>query len=82
MGSVKKGGGRMKEMKVSAIVGLSVTILAVVTALAFSFATVAYQKEVVNLRKMNAEYRLTVEAYKTTLLNIKNEITKAVLKAQ
>ena len=72
----------MKEMKVSAIVGLSVTILAVVTALAFSFATVAYQREVVNLRKMNAEYRLTVEAYKTTLLNIKNEITKAVLKAQ
>jgi hypothetical protein len=66
----------MKEMKVSAIVALSVTVLAVVTALAFSFATVAYQREVVNLRKMNAEYRLTVEAYKTTLLNIKNEIAK------
>ena len=82
MGFTKKGGGHMKEMKVSAIVGLSVTILAVVTALAFSFATVAYQKEVVNLRKINAEYRVTVEAYKTTLLNIKNEITKAVLKAQ
>lgn len=72
----------MKEMKVSAIVGLSVTILAVVTALAFSLATATYQKEVVKLRRINAEYRTTVENYKATLVNIKNELAKAGFKVK
>ena len=72
----------MKEMKVSAVVALSVTVLAVVTAFAFSFATVAYQREVVQLKKINAEYRRTVESYKTTLENIKNELVKVGIKAE
>ena len=72
----------MKEMKVSAVVALSVTVLAVVIAFAFSFATVAYQREVVQLKKINAEYRRTVESYKTTLENIKNELVKVGIKAK
>ena len=72
----------MKEVKVSAVVALSVTVLAVVTALIFSFATVSYQKEVLNLRKVNAEYRKTMEAYQITLENIKNELSKIGVKAQ
>ena len=51
----------MKETKVSAVVGLSVTLLAVVTAVAFSFATLNYQREVVKLRKVNAEYRQSLD---------------------
>ena len=69
-------------MKVSAVVALSVTVLAVVTAFTFSFATVAYQREVVQLKKINAEYRRTVESYKTTLENIKNELVKVGIKAE
>ncbi len=72
----------MKEMKVSAVVALSVTVLAVVTAFAFSFATVSYQREVGQLKKINAEYRKTVENYKVTLENIKNELVKVGIKAQ
>ncbi len=72
----------MKEMKISAVVGLSVTLLAVVTAITFSFATVAYQKEVVNLRKTNAEYRKAMEEYKVVLLNIKNSIANLDKKVQ
>ena len=66
----------MKETRVSAVVGLAVTLLAVVTALAFSFATVAYQKEAAKLRKMNAEYKNTVEEYKAVLDGIKSQILK------
>ena len=71
----------MKELKVSATVGLAVTVLAVVTAISFSFATVAYQREVVKLRKINAEYRKTVEEYKTVLVGIKNQLAKVNIKA-
>ena len=38
----------MREMKVSATVGIAVTVLAVVTAFAFSFATVSYQTEIID----------------------------------
>jgi hypothetical protein len=65
----------MKETKVSAIVGLAVTLLAVVTALAFSLSTVAYQREVVKLKKVNAEYRTTIDEYKAVLQGIKTQIT-------
>jgi hypothetical protein len=71
----------MKEMKVSAVVGLSVTLLAVVTAISFSFATVTYQKEVVSLKKINAEYRQVIEDYKTVLLSIKNSLAKVDIQA-
>ena len=70
----------MKEMKVSAAVGLAVTVLAVVTAFAFSFATVAYQREVANLKKINAEYKLTVEQYKSVLENIQKQLASAGFK--
>lgn len=72
----------MKEMKISAVVGVSVTVLAVVTAFAFSFATVAYQRQVAKLVKVNKEYKQTIEEYKSTLENIKNEISKAGIKVQ
>ena len=71
----------MKEMKVSAVVGLSVTLLAVVTAISFSFATVTYQKEVVSLKKINAEYRQVIEDYKAVLLSIKNSLAKVDIQA-
>ena len=72
----------MKEMKISAVVGVSVTVLAVVTAFAFSFATVAYQRQVAKLVKVNKEYKQTIEEYKSALENIKNEIAKAGIKVQ
>ena len=72
----------MKEMKISAVVGVSVTVLAVVTAFAFSFATVAYQRQVAKLVKVNKEYKQTIEEYKSALENIKNEISKAGIKVQ
>ncbi|MEK7849204.1 MAG: hypothetical protein AAB213_00075 [Candidatus Omnitrophota bacterium] len=72
----------MKEMKISAVVGVSVTVLAVVTAFAFSFATVAYQKQVARLVKVNKEYKQTIEEYRSALENIKNEISKAGIKVQ
>ncbi len=72
----------MKEMKISAVVGLAVTVLAVVTAFAFSFATVSYQKEVQNLKKTNAEYRLTMDKYKVVLENIQKQLATAGLKTQ
>ena len=71
----------MKEMKISAVVGIAVTILAVVTAISFSFATVVYQRETMQLRKMNAEYQKTIGQYKTVLENIKNQLTKVGVKA-
>ena len=66
----------MKETKVSAVVGLSVTLLAVVTAVAFSFATLNYQREVVKLRKVNAEYRQYLDEYKAVLAGIKDQLMK------
>jgi hypothetical protein len=41
----------MKQMKVSAVVALAVTVLAVVTAFAFSFANLSYQTELAKLKK-------------------------------
>ena len=68
------------EKKVSSIVALSVTILAVVTALAFSFATVSYQREIVALRKINVEYKKTIEEYKAVLKNFVQQISKVGVK--
>ena len=70
----------MKEMKISAAVGLAVTVLAVVTAFAFSFASVSYQREVVTLRKVNAEYKQAVEQYKEVLENIQKQLASAGFK--
>ena len=70
----------MKETKVSAIVGLSVTLLAVVVAISFSFATMAYQREVGKLKKINAEYKATVEEYKAVLEGIKSQISQVEVK--
>lgn len=72
----------MKEMKVSATVGLAVTLLAVITAISFSFATLAYQREVVKLRKVNAEYLQTVQEYKVVLENIKGQISSVGIPAK
>jgi len=66
----------MKETKVSATVGLAVTLLAVVTAIAFSFATLGYQREVVKLKKVNAEYRQSLDEYKAVLAGIKDQLMK------
>lgn len=66
----------MKETKVSAMVGLAVTLLAVVTALAFSFTTLSYQRETVKLRKLNAEYKKTVDDYRIVLEGIQSQISK------
>lgn len=66
----------MKETKVSAMVGLAVTLLAVVTALAFSFTTLSYQRETVKLRKLNAEYKKTVDDYRVVLEGIQSQISK------
>lgn len=76
----RQRGVKMKETKVSAIVGLSVTLLAVVVAVSFSFATMAYQREVVKLKKMNAEYKKTVEEYKIVLEGIKAQVSQVVIK--
>lgn len=72
----------MKEMKVSATVGLAVTLLAVITAISFSFATLAYQRKVVKLRKVNAEYLKTVQEYKVVLENIKGQISSVGIQAK
>ncbi len=66
----------MKESKVSAVVGLAVTLLAVVTALAFSLATLSYQREVTKLKKTNAEYKQSLEEYKAVLAGIKDQLSK------
>ena len=66
----------MKESKVSATVGLAVTLLAVVTAIAFSFATLGYQREVGKLKKVNAEYRQSLDEYKAVLEGIKDQLMK------
>jgi Tfp pilus assembly protein PilO len=61
-------------MKVSAVVGLAVTVLAVVTAFAFSFATMSYQREVAKLKKINAESRRALENYQVVLNNIRMQL--------
>lgn len=66
----------MKEMKVSATIGVAVTVLAVVTALAFSFATVSHQSEIAKLKKVNQEYRMTLEEYRAILENIKKQVSE------
>ena len=66
----------MKGMKVSALVGLSVTLLAVVTAVAFSIATVGYQKQIINLKKVNHQYSKTLVIYAKVLAGIKEQLTK------
>jgi hypothetical protein len=68
------------ERKVSSVVALSVTLLAVVTALAFSFATMTYQSEVVALKKINADYKKTIDGYKAVLEDIKKQISKVEVK--
>lgn len=75
---VKTGRGLdvMKEMKVSAVIGVSVTVLAVVTAFAFSFATIAYQAEVNKLRRANIEYKKTLESYKVALEAIQTQLAQ------
>ncbi|MFA5038255.1 MAG: hypothetical protein WC732_01095 [Candidatus Omnitrophota bacterium] len=67
----------MKQMKVSAIVGLAVTVLAVVIAFAFSFATLSYQAEVAKLRKMNKEYEVVIRNYQGLLESIKLQLEEA-----
>jgi len=66
----------------SIVVALAVTLLAVVTAVSFSLASWAYQREVVALRQVNAEYRLTIERYKSTLEGIQRQLAGAGLKAR
>jgi|GEM_PF-894985 Tfp pilus assembly protein PilO len=67
----------MKQMKVSAVVALAVTVLAVVTAFAFSFANMSYQAELAKLKKINAEYQRTLESYKAVLDNIRMQLEQA-----
>lgn len=69
-----------KGMKVSAGVGLAVTLLAVTTALAFSVASVSYQREVVKLRRANAEYQETLDKYKSALEGIQSQLSQAGFK--
>jgi len=64
----------MKQMKVSAVVALAVTVLAVVTAFAFSFANMSYQAELTRLKKLNVEYQKTLESYKIVLDNIRLQL--------
>ena len=66
----------MRELKISAVVGISVTVLAVVTAFAFSFSSISYQKEVAKLKKMNEEYKITIHEYKTDLDGIKKMLSE------
>ena len=72
----------MRERKVSNVVALAVTLLAVVTAVSFSLASVAYHREVVVLRQANAEYKVTLERYKSTLENIQRQLAGAGVKIQ
>jgi len=72
----------MKELKVSAVVGVAVTVLAVVTAFAFSFATLSYQSEVTKLKRINQEYKITIEGYRLVLENIRQQIVDAGMKAK
>lgn len=66
----------MKDKKISAIVGLSVTLLAVVTAISFSVSTVAYQKEVVKLKKLNKQNTEMIAEYTSILKGIQQQLSK------
>ncbi len=66
----------MKDKKISAIVGLSVTLLAVVTAISFSVATVTYQKEATKLKKLNKQNSETIAEYTAVLKGIKQQLMK------
>jgi len=72
----------MKDRKISNVVALAVTLLAVVTAVSFSLASKAYQREVVALRQTNAECRVTIEKYKATLENIQKQLSGVGIKVQ
>jgi len=72
----------MAERKISNVVALAVTLLAVVTAVSFSLASMAYQREVVRLRKVNAQQRLTIDRYKNTLDNIQKQLAGAGVTAR
>lgn len=72
----------MKEMKVSALVALAVMLLALVIAITFNFASIAYQKEVVALRKNNAELVKTIQGYRVVLEGIKNQLVQAGFRVQ
>lgn len=67
----------MKQMKVSAIVALAVTVLAVVAAFTFSLATVSYQAEVAKLKKMNKESEVMIGRYQAVLENLKKQLETA-----
>lgn len=67
----------MKQMRVSAIVALAVTILAVVTVIVFSFATMSYQREVVEMKRINLEYRRTISEYRNVLRGIQGQLSQA-----
>jgi hypothetical protein len=67
----------MKQMKVSAVVALAVTVLAVVTAFAFSFANMSFQAEIARLKKLNVEYQKTLDNYKIVLENIRVQLEQA-----
>lgn len=68
---------QIKEVKVSAMVALAVTVLAVVTALVFSLATITYQREVSKLSKLNKEYKATIQDYQLVVTGIKKQLEKA-----
>ncbi|MGE5279618.1 MAG: hypothetical protein ACM3L6_02595 [Deltaproteobacteria bacterium] len=72
----------MKDKKISNIVALAVTLLAVVTAVSFSLASVAYQREVTTLRRLNTEQGMLIQRYKLTLENIQKQLAAAEVKAQ
>lgn len=67
----------MKQMKVSAIVALAVTVLAVVAAFTFSLATVSYQAEVAKLKKINKESEIMIGKYQVLLENLKKQLEEA-----
>ncbi|MFH1691404.1 MAG: hypothetical protein ABIC68_02355 [Candidatus Omnitrophota bacterium] len=67
----------MKQMRVSAVVALAVTILAVVTVVVFSFATMSYQREVVEMKRINIEYRRTIADYRAVLNSIQTQLAQA-----
>ncbi len=72
----------MRDRKISNVVALAVTLLAVVTAASFSLASVSYHREVVALRQANAQYKATVERYKATLENIQKQLAGVGVAAQ
>ncbi len=72
----------MQERKISNVVALAVTLLAVVTAVSFSLASVSYQRQVVALRKANAQYQVLIGRYKSTLENIQKQLAGVGVKAE